>query len=387
MSVGNDTALPPVLDQTTPPAAADNAAPPAAETTSGLTFVYPQPIDPDDVDLAAAKTEVQAEKASDDAAPGVDATNGQDGQQQPPAAAAPGQTAQTAPGKTPNVEVQMIPKPRLDEALAARSEAERAAAYWQGVAKAREPAAAAQPGQQQQQQAQPTPQEKLVAITAEQDALALRFDAGEISMADFKKAERQLNAAEQSIREEALAARLRPAQQPASNGDDLRLNELTADLEKQHPWVQVFDQVGTDRDWDYLKATAIDNLVAKGIDPTKGNYGRLELRREMSALADELGPSLIGKRAQAQGIILPSAQAPAPGQQQQQQQQRSPNAAARASKLELASGAPPDISSMTGHQSSNPGAPPTDIAIEGMSEADYDKLPAGVRNKLLGISA
>lgn len=382
MSTGNDTALPTPQDQPTPTAPTNEPAAAADAQAAAVTSV-----DPDEADLNAAKAEAQAEKASDGATEGQ-AAEGQQSSDQQPAAGAQQQDQQ--PGQ--KAQVQMIPKPRFDELAQDRDRARQEAAYWQGVAKAREQqvAAPAQAGQQQQppQQAAQTPEQKLTAIQTEVEALAQRFDNGEITMAEFTKAQRALNDREFALREEQLAAKLKPAQaQPQS--DELYLNTLTAQLEDQHPWVSVMDQVGTDAEWEFLKTRAIENLVQRGIDPTAGANGRYELRKEISVLCDDLGPALVGKRAQDKGLTLPGAQAPTQNRQQQQQQQPplSPQARARQNKLNMAAGAPPDIAGMHGHNGATPGAPPSDVAIEAMSEEEYDKLPASTRQRLLGITA
>jgi hypothetical protein len=287
----------------------------------------------------------------------------------------------------------MIPKAAFDERLGKErertAEAERAAAYWKGIADARNQAA---PAAQQQQPAQYTPEQKLVAIGAAIDELAKKFDDGEITMADFKKEERRLSDLGHGIREEAWLAKV-PRSAPPSEA--LYLDSVTAELETSHPWVIVADQVAEFEkaqgspgrgvaDWNYVKNLAIDSCLARGIDPTKGDLGSFQLRKEMAELWDELGPSLVGARAAKYGISLPV-------QQQQQQQQptgpRGLSAEAQARKAALAksSNAPPNLAAMAGNAGDGSGVP-SDASIEAMDEDTIGNLPDSVRRKLLGVT-
>lgn len=400
MSTGNDPALP---ADTTQPASTTVAEAAVAAVTAeggadkvaegGLKFTGPQPVDVDDVELNAAKTAAQAENTAgqgdgkDGAATGKDPAQPTAGAAQTDPKLKDGQTQPQ--GQQPAGDQPMIPKARFDEVNGAKTEAERKAAYWQGVAEARAQAAPGQPGgTAQAQQQQPTPEQRLAIIHAAQDALAVRFDNGELTRAEEVKQRRELDNQEATLREEALTAKLRPAAQaaqPAAN-DELYLDTLTAQLETQHPWVRVATLVtGSDQDWDYVKGRAIDNLTARGVDPRAGNVGKYELRKEMATLWDQLGPTLVGERAKAQGIALPGAQA-TPGATQQQAQPLSPTAQARQNGLDKAAGAPPDLSRMSGHTGDANGQP-SDARLETMTDDEIGALPVSARNKILGISA
>jgi len=290
------------------------------------------------------------------------------------------------PAKPPRI---TIPKARLDEALnetkverAAREKAEQAAAYWRGAAEARAtPTATPTP--------QATPQDRLAAIDTQIDTLAARFDAGEITMADYKREERTLTRMSDAIREEALVAKVnKPAPAPAKadgpDASELWLEDRTIEIEQEHPWVPLFDQLGTETDWAYLKGLAIERLVAKNIDPASGPRGRLALRQEAAILADEIGPVLLAQRAKAKGIALPGPTSPPPAGTKPPM---SPTALARKDKLALAANAPPDVTSIPGS------AAPNDLAalaskIDGTADPEeaadlYAKLPASTRQRLL----
>jgi hypothetical protein len=238
-----------------------------------------------------------------------------------------------------------------------------------------------------QQQQQPTTEQRLAAIQAEQDALAKKFDDGEITMSDLTRQQRELNNREQAIREEVLTAKLRPADtRPDQNAVDntLYLDTLTAQIEVEHPWVAVIDQTVGDKspEWRMIKERAIENLVARGIDPTKKGTGQYELRKEFATLADQLGPALIGDRAKAKGIAIPG-QAPSQGGQQQQQPALSPQAKARAAALAKAEGAPPNLQRMSGVADDGTGVP-TDSRLEHMTDDEIGALPDATRRRLLG---
>jgi hypothetical protein len=371
------------------PAIDDNQPPntPAADAT-GLTFTIPQPVDADDAELTQAVAEAKAEEAAGSG----DGQTGNAPQQDPaqtgnapPAAAAPNGQNPPAPAAPAPV---MIPKARLDETLQALDKTRLENARLQGMLEARSQPAPGQPAPgQPAPQPQPTPQQRLEALHAAQDALAAKADNGEITLAEWTKQQRALNNEEATIREGLLAARLAPAAAAPQGQDELYLETLTAQLENQHPWVQVFEKVGTDADWDYLKNTAAQNLADRGVTlDLKKTIDRYELRKEISAVADALGPALVGQRATAKGIALP-------GQPQQQPQPKTPGGAppltpaaqARLNDLQKRSAAPPDITTLTGH-TGDPGGLPTEAAVELMTDDDFDKLPTAVARRLRGVN-
>jgi hypothetical protein len=332
----------------------------------------PAVVDIDDAEFNAALAEVKAEETG-----AAQQTTGAGTTQAAPQTTAP---------KEPPAPAPMIPKPRFDEV---NSRAEKLAtenAYLKGQLDARTapaPAAATQT-----QPLAPTPEQHLAAIANATDALAKRFDDGEITMAEFKREERQLEAQAHSIREQQTLTKARPAAtvDAGNEGNELYLETLTAQLETQHPWVEVFDKVGTPSDWEYLKTRARENLTERGIDLSKKTaVGTYELRKEVSRLADELGPTLVAAKATAKGIALPGTQAQSQTTTTQQQAKPlSPTAQARQAALDKAANAPPNLNALHGH-TGNEGGIPTDAAIEAMSEDDIAKLPQAVRNKMLGI--
>ncbi len=385
MTTGNDTALP-AFDDTTALVPVTDQVP----ATVAAPADTPQPVSADDAELLEALATVKAEEAG---GAGDDQTGNQ--QQDPAQTGAPPAAAPQGQPQPPQPQGQpagvMIPKARLDEALKQIDDLRLENARKDGMLAAHQTQRPAQPAPgQPAPQPQQTPQQQLDAIATAQEALAQRFDNGEITGVQWVKEQRTLNGQEQAIREGMLAAKLQPAAPAPAPNDELYLETLTAQLETKHPWTHVFEAVGTDADWDYLKATALQDLAAQGkqLDMSK-TVDRYELRKAISEAADRLGPALVGQRAQAQGIALP-------GQQQRQQQTPgvppggkpplSPQAAARLAALQKAQNAPPDIAALPGH-GSDPAGVPTEAAIEGMSDDDFDKLPTALVNRLRGVSA
>jgi hypothetical protein len=372
----------------------DPAADPAA-----APLVPPQPTpEPEEVDIDTqavidAQAAAEAEEAAGGGADGAIVDPGQQPQPQAPAAPPQDQPQRTGQQRQPQSgEPVTIPKPRFDEALSQRDNALQEAAYWRGVAEAgRQPAGTGQPGAQQQPQPQqPTADQRLAEIQSHQDALAAKFDNGEITFADLTRQTRDLTNKEQAIREEILIAKVKPAagqqQQPAAQ-DELYLRDKTDEIKTQHPWVDVYEQVGTVLDWKYVRDRAAENLKERGVDAYTPS-GKLELRKEVAVLMDELGPAMIAKKAKAANVAIPGQQ---PGQQQQQPPAGgarqpaplSPIALARQAKLATEANQPPNLSRMAGTPTD--ATTPTDAAIETMSEDAYDALPDATRNKLLGL--
>jgi hypothetical protein len=368
VTTGNEPAQP-QPDNQPGPAALVAPAPAAPEPA-------PAPTDPDELELLEAREAAKTEEAATPATPAVEGAAGT------APAATPEAPAGTPP--PPKPAAVRIPKARLDEALGERDKALQDAAYWRGRAEASAPAAPGQPGQPQPAAAL-TPEQSIAAIRAEKITLAKQFDAGEISMEAYEAKRDALDDKVATIREDALVSKVKPA---ASNtgGDALYLDTATAELERAHPWTQVFQAVGTESDWKYLEGQARERLAERGVE-LKGTIGSYHLREEMAKLADEFGPALVGARATAKGIALPGQTAEPqlqPGTPQPKA--LSPQAKALTAKLALHASAPPSVPAMSGGTSGTPGVM-TDSQIEMMSEDDYDKLPAAVRNRMKGISA
>ncbi len=391
MTTGNERALPEPEELAQAAGAADpapaaNQPPAEAEST-----------DSDLIEWNAAKAAVKAEETAKGAGEQNDQAAGTDGQQQAPAAAAKDQPQAGKPpaGQQQPADAPMIPKARFDEVVDAKNKAEQNAAYYRGIAEARAPAAPGQPGQPQtqQQQPQPTPEQRLEEVHSQIDTLAKKFDDGDITMVEYKRQERELTGKEQTIREEALLSKGKPAPPAAPSGnDELYLETLTAKLEDEHQWVKPFNAVATEIEWTFISNQARENLTAKNV-PLKGAVGSYELRKEISRLIDRLAPGLIADRAdaaKAAGFAFPGSQ-PSQGQQQQkpgqpQPKPLSPEAQARKAALEKAGNAPININALAGSGGDGSGMP-TDAALENMSDEEISALPRSTLDRFRGITA
>lgn len=336
-----------------------------------------QDIDAQDLTRAIAAAEAEEAAAGQDGANAADAGTDSNAQQQ-----------SAAQERKPDAPI-MVPKARLDEVLARVDKAAGEAAYWKGVADARGQQAPGQSGQSPAQQLaqQPTAEQRLGVIQAKQDQLAKKFDDGEITYSDLVREQRTLTNQEQAIREEILLTKVKPANQqpaPRERNDELYLNDRTSDLIEEHPWVSVFDQVGTAIDWKFIEDTARANLAGRGVEFNGDSVSAFLLREEAAKLCDQYGPAMVGGKAKLQGITLPG-QNSIPAGKSPAQRPLSPLAQARQDKLNLAERQPPNLNTMHGTQG-DPGGLPSDAQIEAMSEEQFDNLPDGQRRRLLGLS-
>lgn len=201
----------------------------------------------------------------------------------------------------------------------------------------------------------PATQDPLNDLNAQVDALAERFDAGEISMREFKAEERKLQEQIDAVRDSR--------RQHETVRTDSDLASWTADLVTRYPAVNKLTVQATEAltNLAYEEAMAEGNpIVGSGIAATKA------LRERIAVIATRLygGPS------------------PSPGKQTP----LSPQAAARAAKLDLQEQMPPDVSTMG---SSASGVAPSEAEVlsrmEKMTDdeaaAYLDSLPA-IKSKL-----
>lgn len=326
-----------------------------------------EPQDPDDAELDEARKAVAAE-GTGEAPPTTPA----------PATPAPkpGEPSAAAPQRDdPPV---MIPKARFDEVNSelgtsrdriARLEGENAA-----LRMTRESHAPTQ-----DQPAPKTAAERLTEIHTRQDELAKRFDDGEINLATWTKENRTLQDAEAAIREEALADRFKPQPHNGPVPDDMRLQELTAKLEEDHPYT--LEIPAEDPRWRFLHEEALRNLREEGHQIPAGEMNpadRLIVRTRMAELTDYYGPRWTGKALDKKGDVAPAkpnGQQPTGGTGGQM----SPSAQARGRALERAAAEPPDVNRM-----GSPGTTDGDVTeaqLETMSDEEIAALPKSVRDR------
>lgn len=344
----------------------DPAAQPAAPAPAEQPAVVSD--DLDDLELQNAKAAAQAEEAKP-AAPGEPEVA------QPAAAAAPGAPEKPKGQQEQQPAAPMIPKARFDEVNNKNDELARQNAFLAGqveALKVRGPAAPA-PAAAPPAPATPPAADRLLAVGTQIDALARKYDAGEISYAELKTQERALTNQEQAIREEILLAKVPQQQQPTAT-TDLYLDQLTATLETQHPYLA---EIASEKDFAWLVEKAKDELAAERVELPKGPVGSYKLRERVAVLSDKFGPMLTGKTLAIPGAT-PAAPAPAtpaaPG--------LSPDAQARAAKIAMQGNMPPNVASMTG----SAGEVISEASIENMSDDDLAALPIATRNRFLGIT-
>lgn len=343
----------------------------------------PKSDDLDDI----AQAEIQAALEAEERAAAGNAEGG--GEEEPQGREGQGGKPQGQDGEQPRDEQgRFIPKARFDEEAQRRREAEREAeearlnaARLMGRLEALQmrqgqgqPAAQGQP--QGQQQRQPTPDEAIAQIKQARRDLASKFDAGEITAAEWEAQREALDDRREQILAQTRAQTQREPQ-PTQPTEDLYLRERTAQIEAQHPIVNALE---ADSDWAVIADITRARLASQGIriDPNLPDH-RLYWRDQLAQTADQVGPGLLAARG---------VQWTPPGQQQAQgqpgRQPMSPQAQARAQKLALAADMPPQMGA--GVVSAGAEAV-TEAQVESYTEEQWDALPQSVKDKMLGVVA
>ena len=267
----------------------------------------------------------------------------------------------------------MIPKGRFDEVLSKSAEKDLQIARLQGenealkmVVKPAAPGTPTQPTTPAE-----THDQKLERIYAAKEALAKKFDDGELGLAEMRRQERKLDDELDQAREARLESRIKasaPQPQQTAPAPDMRLEEKFEDLETKHVYLKAPEVMRDDR-WQFLLTEAASQLRSDGVltlpegaplPPTL----RFKLGERVALLSDTYGPIWGAKAPQ------PSAAPPKPGVP--------PVVQARANKLEQAASAPPDLNRLT------PQGTQTEITedmLASMSDDEILALPASVRAK------
>lgn len=332
-----------------------------------------EPLDPGKAELARLRAEAEAEEAAA-AAPAAPATPD-------PAIAAPVAPVEAPPAPAAAAEPAapiMVPKARLDEALTRTRAAEAAALRMEGMLQAlqRQPAAPAAPAAPPA----PTLESLIQAEEARIEEAATRFDAGETTMVEFKRVERDAMAKIQSLREQALyeavTARL-PAQQPMSMTDQIFLERRTAELEAANPWVGAIIQGGR---IEGLVTMARAELEALG-EPIQGDspMETLRLREKVAELSGLYGPRWFPQH-QIPAAAPAAPQRPAPASATAPVARPAAPAAPAANALARVAAHPPNINQMGSPAPAT--ADPTEEQIAAMTTDEIGALPASVRARL-----
>ena len=332
--------------------------------------------DVDDITLAEAEKELEAEANSDeesegseggpdenaeatDAAAAADAKEGNEGE------AAEGAAADDA-GTTPT-----IPKARFDQVLKERDEAIQTAAYFRGVADERR---AAGTGDGDDTAAK-TPEEQVAELRAEKAGFAAKFDEGGMTLVEYEAEKDRIEDAVRAVQQEASKPAQAPAAtQPEQTTDSLYLEERTQQIEADHPYSTLIE---SDEDWGYLARKTVESLVSEGVVLPQGQLdqrNQLLLRERIAALTDTYGPTMTG---------IPVDKLPKTGEsttEGKEPDKPSEAAEARRNKLAQAAGHPPDIAELG--EAGSVDKDPTDAEIEQMSDEEIMALPAETRRRI-----
>lgn len=387
-----DTNLPPT-DPETGEATEATATPPEGDQPAESQPNPPETVEDDDVDaieLREAQAAVEAEKADGEGdsgdEPGTDAAAAEadKGQQDQKATGKEGEGGDKPTEQHPTeAESPMIPKARFDEVLQQQQELARQNAYLQGQLEASKVTRQG-PGDgeashegDQPPATQPDPAEQIQTIRTQINGLAEKFDNGEISAAEWKAQEADLQDRMAEIREAQLLAKVKPEKQPTeqlpSLADQHFVQTRTEELNREHPFVDLV----SDDDFGFIRDRALHNLGESWQAMPAGPAKDMALREKVAELSDEYGPKLTG-------MTLDQARAKAAGTQPAGQAAEKPASASaqdRKTKLDMAGSMPPDVSQMTG----SPGQEvPSNAQLETMSDEDIvNNLPASTRQKMM----
>ena len=360
----------------------DGTQPPAAPAAAGEGQPAAAPIDPDDAELAAAQAALAAEEAA----------KGEGGQQpgQPPAAAA-GTDAQqdsipaaAAPTEgQPSKPAPMVPHAVFHKERQGRQNAERERDYLAGKVEALESIAkgtapATTPAAPTA--AAPTPadpvQAEIDAKQAEIFAAAERFDTGEITMAEFKRTEAAAQARVNELQARRVIAASMPQQGP-SLADTAIISAHLTTLSQSHPYADFL----TPQQAQWLAQREMDAAAALGQPFGTGPEADMRLREAVAKASDEWGPKFgitLPPEVVARRAAAAAAQQPKPGQTA-----LSPDAQARARKMEFAAGLPPDTAQMGAGSASHD---LSDAAIVAMDEEAIAAMPAAARARIMNMT-
>lgn len=246
----------------------------------------------------------------------------------------------------PKAETPMIPKARLDQALAEKDRYKEAATYLQGIIDVQKTMISGQsPAQGGNSQA---PQgnapenaddfEALIVKAEEKKIeLAAAYEDGTLSLVELEKQRNELDRQIRNHDEKRVQALFETARSTASmavqaNNVKMQIEREAIEIQKHHPYVEEIDRLPEPIKnglWELIDQEARQALAARGIDPNDGQMANhVEFMRVKAALTDKYGPQFTGKTL-----------APAGG--------KSSVAEQRSAKLDLADQQPPIMTGTT----------------------------------------
>ncbi len=290
----------------------------------------------------------------------------------------------------------MVPKQRLDEALAAaRSNAvageewRNRALYMEGALatlRAQPPTAGtAAPATQAPAAVAPAQsvESQILAEQAKMIEAAEKFDRGEILATDLKRVEISASNIIQGLREQALYQAMMskmPVPQ-AGLADSQLMDTATADLENRHPWT--FELRPHEFAW--LENVAVDFFRGLGQPITAGNpTDAMKVRNLLAQMTEVFGPWMFPSRI---AQVEERRRMLAAQQQTQQQQQPAPVGNGRGAVIE---NVPPFAQRYAAHPPNMQGAGITQLPenvsedrVNNMTTEEIMALPADVRARIL----
>jgi hypothetical protein len=319
----------------------------------------------EDQALHDAKAELEAEHLEPQAQPDEQQASA------PGQPAAPTELAQGAPKAPP----PPVPYERFAEVNAAyRQLADKTAflegqisLYQQGVV-GRVPDASTSAGQPAPQpgRVEQSPVDQQIASLEEQlVGLAEKYDAGELSLKDFKLAELKVTRQHTTLVSQQAASISAQASPQRAYADELLLEQISANLEAQNPYLRVMP----DNMIVVLKTMAEQEAALLGQPYGSGTAETARLRQHIAVLSGQYGPRWLPNVP-----VQPSAPTATANP-------LSAQARSRADKLTLASTLPPSPSAM-GQNAASTGRL-TDADILAMSEEDLMALPAETRRQIM----
>ena len=379
----------------------------------------------DDDPMIAEMKEAEAEIAAleenkgeteEDPEDGTTDPKGEEGDDKGKSEDEPGTEAQTGDDSNPI----MIPKGRFDEVLSKNDLLRDQLGYTSGKLDALEKELADLKSQQNppsgdQQTAQDSRADDkegqgvdnidamISAAEAKKLELAEKYDEGEMSTVDLRKAEIEID---KDIRE-LSKQRLEKVAEDSKAHTNAALNATQQEnfvhsqaeiIQKDHPNIEAIDALPkavSQAVWQSVNEQAVQNLTQRGVDVTNGSVeSRLAIIKEKAVLTDQLTPEnttefLLGKYK----FVDPSQYKPEQTQGGQTTETNdgksgiSEQAKNRANKLDLANEQPPSTADMGSGTSTGE---LTDEAVANMSDdqmADLIAKGSPLVNRILGNSA
>jgi hypothetical protein len=287
--------------------------------------------------------------------------------------------APAAQGNQTDKQPVMIPKERLDEVIRERDEAKSRAAYFQGIADARQnigkDQAATTQEQGQQQQPLVTYEQALTALEEQKIKLAEDYDEGKINFSELTKQNTEIDRQTRSLLDKRESARIEAARSEAIAETQKALTATQLDdhdtlLEQQHPYLH---EIKSEEDWATLRRLAAVELNRQGIAIANTPQSLKVFHTKIAELSDVYGPTMTGKT-----LNLPQKSSQ---NNEAKGEPKTDLANARLKKIELSENQPPNTNNLG---QSGTKSEITEAQISTMSDDDIANLPSSVRRKVMG---